>query len=102
VEERTVLRRALLDKGQELAELLAAVLAGRQEPSALDLLDAEPGETEEERLRRYLGLVQSRLDALAAGSYGRCERCGAELTFAELREVPWATRCRACAAAPTG
>ncbi len=95
------LRRQLLDKGKELADQLAALLAG-QKPSGLDLLTAEPGETDEEKLRRYLGVVQGRIDALRAGSYGKCESCGQEIPAEELAQLPWADRCGRCAATATG
>lgn len=91
------LRRKLLAKGQELATKLSQLLEG-QTPAGLDELAALPGERPEEKLRRYLAIIQARLGAIRAGGYGRCERCGAELSVAELDEMPWADACRACAA----
>jgi hypothetical protein len=92
------LKRKLLKKGQELASMLADVLSGKA-PAGLAGLAAKPGERPEEKLRRYLDLIQSRVDAInAGGDYGRCASCGVELPFVELDELPWADTCRACAA----
>ena len=97
-DERRGLKRKLLKKGQELASMLADVLAGKA-PAGLASLAGKPGERPEEKLRRYLNVIQSRVDAInAGGAYGNCEPCGAEIPFAELDELPWADTCRACAA----
>ncbi len=92
------LHHRLLAKGQEIAGMLSDLLAGKK-PSGLDLLEARPGETEEEKLHRYLDLIQSRIDAIQDGTYGRCQVCGGQIPLAELDEVPWAERCGRCAAA---
>lgn len=96
-DELALLRRRLLVKGRELAEILAALMAGLS-PGATDLLDARPGETKIEKVRRYLGLVDRKIKAIAAGSYGRCEGCDAAIPLAQLRELPWMDRCPACSA----
>lgn len=90
------LRKKLLAKGQELATKLSQLLEGHS-PSGLDQLLAEPGETAEEKVRRYLAVIQARIAAIRDGSYGICERCGVELSLAELDEMPWADGCRGCA-----
>jgi RNA polymerase-binding transcription factor DksA len=96
---RARMRRGLMRKGRELAGLLADVLAGLDRSRALRglALDDKPGERPEEKLRRYLGLVEARRSLLDAGSddYGRCEMCGAELPAMALVEMPWADRCPA-------
>lgn len=96
-DELAHLRRRLLVKGRELAEILAALMAGLS-PKATDLLDARPGETQIEKVRRYLGLVDRKIKAIVAGSYGRCDDCDAAIPAAELAELPWMDRCRACVA----
>ncbi|SRR6266545_1905003 len=103
-DDRQVLRRKLLKKGQEIAEMLSALLSGQKDPSGMDQLDAKPGETPEERLRRYLAMVQSRLDAINAGegAYGACERCGKPIPLVELLENPIADICTKCAATGSG
>lgn len=95
-DETRLLRRSLLVKGKELADLLAEVIAGKS-PSGADALTAQPGETKEEKLRRYLGVIQSRIDATFAGTYGRCDECGEDIPLVELSELPWADRCGRCA-----
>jgi RNA polymerase-binding transcription factor DksA len=90
------LKKKLLAKGRELAEKLSALLEGKS-PGGLDALDAKPGETPEEKVRRYMAVIQERITAIRNGTYGKCEHCGAELSYAELDEMPWADTCRECA-----
>ena len=91
------LRRALLDRGQTLATLLADVMAGKRPPSLAALLAARPGERPEEVLRRALDQVEARRRLLDAGDdrYGRCDICHVDLGAAALDEMPWADRCAA-------
>jgi hypothetical protein len=99
-EEIARLKRVLLRKGAEINEKLTALLAG-QKPALSGLPPVtRPGETPEERLRRFLALVDGRLRAIAAGRYGRCERCGDGLPVTDLEQIPWLDTCRACAAQP--
>lgn len=42
--------------------------------------------------------VQAALQRLDDGTFGRCERCGREITPARLIAMPWARHCLACAA----
>jgi RNA polymerase-binding transcription factor DksA len=97
-EQLTKLRRALLKKGAELNEKLTKLLAGQQ-IHVEDLLNAKPGETPIEKLRRYLNHVDAQIKDIAAGakSYGRCVVCGKPLSLAELEALPWADTCRGCA-----
>jgi RNA polymerase-binding transcription factor DksA len=96
-EELAGLRRRLLVKGRELAEQLAALMAGLT-PKATDLLEARPGETPIERTRRYLDLVDGRIKAITAGRYGTCSGCHAPIPYVRLAEVPWMDLCTSCAA----
>ncbi len=93
--EVQLLKRALLRKGHELAVILADLLAGK-EPVSLQALitGGKPGETPIERTRRWLALVDGRIKAIAAGTYGRCDTCAAPLPFVELEQLPWAEACR--------
>jgi RNA polymerase-binding transcription factor DksA len=97
---RSTLRRALLGRGQTLAELLAQVLAGKHPPQVAALLADKPGARPEEVLRRTLDQVEGRRALLDAGDdrYGRCDVCGVDLGEAALGEMPWADRCAAHAA----
>ncbi len=41
--------------------------------------------------------VVGALNRIAEGTFGRCERCGAEIGSDRLREVPYARHCAGCA-----
>jgi len=47
--------------------------------------------------RDYLGEVDAALSRLAAGQYGRCQRCGKPIPAGRLAARPTATTCVACA-----
>jgi RNA polymerase-binding transcription factor DksA len=96
-ESVATMRRALLRRGQNLAELLAQVMAGKQPPQLAALLAEKPGKRPDEVLREALAQVEGRRAQLDAGDdrFGRCEVCGADLGEAAMLEVPWADRCAA-------
>ena len=97
-EEQTArLKGKLSKKGQELAQMLSDVMAGNV-PAALAAMAGKPGETPEEKLRRFLDKIHGMMRAVREGGYGVCEQCGNEIPFAELDEMPWADTCGACAA----
>jgi hypothetical protein len=96
-DELRSLRRPLLKKGGELAEILAKLLAG-EKVRIDDLLAPRPGETPIEKARRYLAVVDRKIKALDAGTYGACDECGAAIPYVYLAELPWMDTCRACAA----
>lgn len=91
------MRRALLRRGQDLAELLAQVMAGKQPPQLAALLAEQPGKRPDEVLREALAQVEGRRQLLDGDDdrFGRCDVCGADLGEAAVREVPWADRCAA-------
>lgn len=96
------LHKQLLNKGAEVNEKLVRLLSG--ERVDLELIAANrPGETPVERLRRFLDLIDSKVQATRKDShnrYGCCEICEAQLPFSELEQMPWADRCRSCANEP--
>src|SRR4051812_21889744 len=95
-EEIAKLKRQLLKKGAEINEKLVALLNGKQ----VNIMEQlKPGETKEERLRRFLKLIDDQLVRIRQGTYGKCEKCGDSLPFAHLQEAPWIDTCQACAAA---
>lgn len=96
------LRRQLLNKGAELSALLSELMAG----SAVDprrfvdsLRPQHTGERPTERLRRFLDLIDSRLQATRDGTYGCCTVCDEPLAFVALTQMPWADMCQRCAEA---
>ena len=94
------LKRLLLNKGRDLADKLSQLMAGKQ-VSIQELLAPKVGETPTERVRRYLDLVDGRIKAINAGTYGTCFLCEAPLSYVELEQMPWAQYCAACAAKDT-
>jgi hypothetical protein len=91
-----LLKRQLLKKGAEINDKLVALLNGK-EVNIFEPL--KPGETKEERLRRFLKLIDDQLVAIRNGTYGKCLKCGDGLPFAHLEQVPWIDTCQACASA---
>jgi RNA polymerase-binding transcription factor DksA len=96
-EQRQLLRRALMRRGQTLAEHLAKVLAGKEPPGVAALLAGKPGKRPEEVLREALEQVEGLRRMIDADDdrYGRCDVCGVDLGAYALVEVPWADRCHA-------
>lgn len=41
--------------------------------------------------------VHDALERIEAGTFGRCQRCGAEISSERLRAIPYASYCFACA-----
>lgn len=91
------LRRGLMKRGRDLAELLSQVLAGKKPPSLASLLAARPGMRPEEVLRMTLDAVEARRKLLDADDdhFGRCDICGVDLGLPALEQMPWADRCSA-------
>jgi RNA polymerase-binding transcription factor DksA len=91
------MRHALRRRGQDLAELLAQVMAGKQPPQLAALLAVQPGKRPDEVLRDALAQVDGRRALLDADDdrFGRCDVCGADLGEAAVRELPWVDRCAA-------
>lgn len=50
----------------------------------------------QERERLKLGLIQGALSRLAAGTFGVCVDCGAEIPFGRLYVMPETPSCAAC------
>jgi RNA polymerase-binding transcription factor DksA len=48
--------------------------------------------------RRRLADVEDALARLTAGTFGRCEQCGSQISESTLALVPETRYCRACAA----
>ncbi len=98
VEQVAILKRQLLKKGAEINEKLVQILNGKNVVDLEKLLGGgKPGETKEERLRRFLALIDSQLVAIRNGSYGKCVQCGDGIPFAHLEQIPWIDTCQKCA-----
>lgn len=95
-------RKALLRKGKQIADELAALLAGKdRKPRTHELPSAaqKPGIRPEEALRVYLDHVDGCRGLLDAEDdrFGRCGLCGIDLGPVALEQMPWADRCQSCA-----
>lgn len=89
-------RRRVLDKLGEVSAKIEQLLAGQDVELSTLPLQAEPGETPLERLRRFKALLQETLNALQRREAPRCQRCGGPIADAMLDELPWATGCGRC------
>ncbi len=90
-------RKELLAHGAGVAARLADLLAGKDVDLA-DLPFGGPGDDAnvEDRLRQMAASIQSALDRIAAGSFGRCLDCAEPLARAVLSRSPWTARCSDC------
>jgi DnaK suppressor protein len=93
---REALRRALAGD--------MSMLRAEQEQSVGDEIDAAIA-TEQAELRsqmlnfesRELAQIESALDRIRHGRYGRCETCDRVIAPVRLKALPYATECIACA-----
>lgn len=94
-------RTRLMHKGMEINSQLTALLARQNATLATLKLpnEQEPGETKEERLRRYLKQVIAAQRRLGSDAYGRCQSCGILLPVQALDDAPWLEECGPCLAA---
>jgi DnaK suppressor protein len=67
-----------------------------QADSGTEMFDADRQEALLEVVHRQRGEVQAALARIAAGTYGRCVDCGAELPDERLEARPEAARCVSC------
>jgi DnaK suppressor protein len=74
----------------ELGSISFGKRVGEGTSQAVDRLSAVPAHA---KLLDLLGEVDRALEKIAAGSYGRCDVCGAEIAAGRLEARPWATRC---------
>jgi len=86
---------ALLHKGKQVAELLEAVLWGKDVDLACLPVPAGPGEDAELRLRSFLEQIDRAIKAFDTDRYGRCEVCGVDLDPRAMGEQPWLASCPA-------
>lgn len=63
---------------------------------ASDSFDQELATNLAENEERLFNLIDEALLKFDAGTYGRCERCGEEISRERLRAVPYAQACLSC------
>jgi RNA polymerase-binding transcription factor DksA len=102
--------RARLER--RLSQLLARtgqIESDLRQPADRDWTERATERENEEVLERLgaaelaeIGEIRAALARLDAGSYGRCQRCGAEIQQERLAALPFAPTCIACAEATAG
>jgi hypothetical protein len=93
------LRKKLSDRGREVNDKILALQSGKTlPPSAIDVPIYEPGEEPEQRLKRFLGIIQGKMKAIRENApYGQCGGCGTDLPYDLLDREPWRESCWSCA-----
>ena len=86
-------KSALLHKGQDVADLLEALLSGKEVDLTSLPVPLRPDEDPELRLRRFIEQIDRAIKAFDTDAFGRCERCGVDLDRAALRQQPWLATC---------
>lgn len=105
VDFRALLEHEREDLRAQLAELGFGEAGGLKYDSNFadtSQVTAERGEVEAlaGQLRDALAEVEAAIARLIEGTYGRCERCGEEISPTRLEAKPAARRCIACASRP--
>jgi len=102
----THLRKRLLDEEQKLLhEIENLETAIRTSEVGIDIDEGDPEVTEREKNVALLNALKDRLESVRAalramdkGTYGICERCGAEIPIERLEIYPDASLCVKCQA----
>ena len=103
-EERHAKRLETINKkGWDVAQALIEIKANKDVKleDLSDLRGGKPGETAEERCRRFLNQINAARTRLQTHQFGDCEDCGEAIPDAALDQMPWMTQCSACAARGT-
>ena len=98
-QQKKFLRKGLMRQGRIVAKRLADVKAGLNiNLSSMGLGGEDEDLKAEDKLRRYLDLIEDRRKALddPDGDYGVCRKCGKGIPYHELDQMPWAEICREC------
>ena len=72
---------------------------GSQAAAATQVFEQQRDLALRDRSQTQLELVEAALARLAAGTFGRCLRCGKPIAPARLEALPWAANCIDCQAA---
>ncbi|MFO6429972.1 TraR/DksA family transcriptional regulator [Erythrobacter sp. W302b] len=87
----------IVARSADIEEDLRSPLDADFAEQATDLADDEALEGVDDVLRAEARQIRAALARIAAGSYGACANCGAEIAVARLEAQPMATRCIKCA-----
>jgi DnaK suppressor protein len=95
MKRRNALRKALAGdlsglkkvEGQSGGDVIDAALDSAQDEITSQLAEAES---------RELASIESALERMREGTYGKCEACGAAIPLARLQALPYAVLCIHC------
>jgi DnaK suppressor protein len=95
VKRRNALRKALAGdisglskvEGQTGGDVVDAALDSAQDEITSQLAEVES---------RELAAIESALERMKKGTYGKCEACGASIPLARLQALPYAVLCIKC------
>ena len=106
-ERHQVLKGMLEERRQEILDKLRTIREAMPD-QRLDVQDAEEQAVTDFAKDMEFALVQMKADTLSRideamrrlenGTYGECAECGAEITAARLKALPFAVLCRDCQA----
>jgi hypothetical protein len=88
-------KSALLHKGQDVADLLEAVLSGKDVDLGALPVPSGPGQDPELRVRSFLDQIDRAIKAFDTDAYGRCQMCGVDLDRVAIQQQPWLATCPA-------
>ena len=99
LEQRKTLLASLADQGEDMRNLIKTVESGDEADVAADVIDrtllTALGAQDANRLQQ----IDSALDRINQGTYGRCVKCGTETPQERLEVLPYALMCVNCASA---
>jgi RNA polymerase-binding transcription factor DksA len=89
------LRQKLSARGRDVNDKILALQSGKTLPdNETDVPFAEAGDEPEARLKRFLGIIQSKMKAIREGTgYGHCRECQADIGYDLLEREPWRETC---------
>jgi len=82
-----------IHKGQDVADLLEAVLSGKAPDLASLPVPFGPGQDPELPLRNFLEQIDRAIKAFDTHTYGRCQLCGVGLDRVALEQQLWLATC---------
>ena len=99
LEQRKTLLASLADQSEDMRSLIKTVESGDEADVAADVIDrtllTALGTQDANRLQQ----IDSALDRINQGVYGRCVKCGKEIPQERLQVLPYALMCITCASA---
>ena len=99
LEQRKTLLASLADQGEDMRNIVKTVESGDEADVAADVIDrtllTALGTQDANRLQQ----IDSALDRINQGTYGRCVKCGKEIPHERLEVLPYALMCITCASA---